>query len=426
MQLFSRKTKPKKYLLVIDIGTEFVKALVFRIERGISEQGDIKDQGAVIGFGRQRQLPGSMLAGAVADIDGVTSTCQKAIEQASQMARVKPKKAIVGIAGEFIKGATTNFVCPRDNPGEPIDLAELQNIIQRVQWKAYDRTRRQLGNETCCPEIEIKPINALLTDIRIDGYQVTNPLGFQGKEIFLGIFNVYAPLVHLRAVENITAKLKLDLLSIAAEPYALTKVSCFNPTAGAIFVDIGGGTTDVALVRQNRVEGIKSFALAGQTFTKRLGKILNLDSSEAEKIKIRHSQNSLSQSVQWRIRDILKNDLRIWLSGMELILEEFDQAEYFPPVILLCGGGSLLPGIKNILKREKIQNSWMEKFPFSQLPQIDFIQTQDINNIIDKTDSLEGPEFITPMALASLALEIVTDEDKILPPVLRRVLKIMR
>jgi len=84
-------------------------------------------------------------------------------------------------------------------------------------------------------------------------------------------------------------------------------VSCFNPTAGAIFVDIGGGTTDVALVRQNRVEGIKSFALAGQTFTKRLGKILNLDSSEAEKIKIRHSQNSLSQSVQWRIRDILKN-----------------------------------------------------------------------------------------------------------------------
>jgi len=68
----------------------------------------------------------------------------------------------------------------------------------------------------------------------------------------------------------------------------------------------------------------------------------------------------------------------------------------------------------------------MEKFPFSQLPQIDFIQARDINNIIDKTDSLEGPEFITPMALASLALEIVTDEDKILPPVLRRVLKIMR
>jgi len=426
MRLFRRKIKPQKYLLVLDIGTEFVKALVFKVKKGISDDGEIKDQGIIIGFGRQRQLPGSMLAGAVTDIDGVTLTCQRAIEQASQMARVKPKKAVVGIAGEFIKGITANFVCPREKPEEPIDLAELQNIIQKIQRKAFDKARGQLAYETCCSEVEIKPINASLTDIRIDGYQVTNPLGFQGKEIFLGIFNVYAPLVHLRAVENIAAKLDLDLLSIAAEPYALTKTSCFNSTVGAIFIDIGGGTTDIALFRQNRVEGIKSFALAGQTFTKRLGQMFNLNVDQAEKIKIRHSQQKLSQSVQWKIRDILKKDLRIWLSGIELVLEEFDQAEYFPPLILLCGGGSLLPGIKNILKKEETQNKWLDKFPFSEAPQIGFIQCKDINNIVDQTNSLDGPEYITPMALASLTLEIVTDENKILPPILRRVLKIMR
>jgi len=426
MRLFSRKAKPKKYLLVVDIGTEFVKALVFKLERGISDNGEIQDQGVVIGFGRQPQMPGHMLAGAVADIDGVTLTCRRAIDQASQMARTKPKKAVIGIAGEFIKGATTNFVCPRENPSEAIDSAELQNVIQRVQWRAFDRARTQLAQETCHPEVEIKPINALLTDIRIDGYQVTNPLGFQGKEIFLGIFNVYAPLVRLRAVENIAAKLELDLLSIAAEPYALTRTSCFNPTAGAIFIDIGGGTTDIALVRQNRVEGIKSFALAGRTFTKRLSQMFNIDLAEAEKIKMRHGQRRLSQSVQWKIRDILKNDLRLWLNGVELVLEEFSQAEYFPPLVLLCGGGSLLPGIKNILKLERIQEDWLKRYPFSQSPKIDFIQSKQINNIIDKTDSLEGPEYITPMALASLSLEIVSDEDKVLSPVLRRVLKLMK
>ncbi|MBU1291889.1 hypothetical protein KKH07_00125 [Patescibacteria group bacterium] len=426
MGLFSKKAKPQKYLLVVDIGTEFVKTLVFRLERGISDQGVIKDQGVILGFGHQRQMPNHMLAGAVADIDGVTQTCQKAIDQASNMARVKPRKAVIGIAGEFIKGSTINFVCPREKPEEPIDSAELQNIIQRVQWRAFDRARGQLSKETCCPEVEIKPINALLSDIRIDGYQVTNPLGFQGKELFLSIFNVYAPLVHLRAVENIAAKLNLDLISIAAEPYALTKISCFNPTSGAIFIDMGGGTTDIALVRQNRVEGIKSFALAGRTFTKRLGQMFNLDWNEAEKIKIRHSQQRLGQSVQWKIRDILKDDLRLWLSGVELVLEEFDQAEYFPPLILLCGGGSLLPGIKNILKREKIQEQWLDKFPFSQSPKVDFIQSKQIENIIDQTESLEGPEYITPMALASLAVEIVSDEDKVLSPLLRRVLKLMK
>jgi len=426
MKLFPRKAKPKQYLLVIDIGTEFVKALVFRLERGISEQGEIKDQGVILGFGRQRQMAGHMLAGAVADIDGVTQTCQRAIEEASQMARVKPKQAVIGIAGEFIKGTTINFVCPREKPGELIDSIELQNIIQRVQWRAFDRARRQLSQETCCPEVEIKPINALLSDIRVDGYQVTNPLGFQGKELFLSIFNVYAPLVHLRAVENIAAKLDLDLISIAAEPYALTKTSCFNPTAGAIFIDIGGGTTDIALVRQNRVEGIRSFALAGQTFTKRLSQMFDIDLSEAEKIKMRHSQQRLGQSVQWKIRNILKDDLRLWLSGVELVLEEFDQAEYLPPQILLCGGGSLLPGIKNILKREKVQKHWLDKFPFTQPPKVDFIQSKQIENIIDQTERLEGPEYITPMALASLTVEIIGDEDKALSPILRRVLKLMK
>jgi cell division protein FtsA len=422
-----RKVKSKKkYLLALDIGTEFVKALIFRLEEELSDEGEVKTFGRIIGVGRQRQLSGHMLTGAVADIDGVTLTCQKAINQAVREARVKPNKAVIGIAGEFIKGATTNFVYQRENSEEVISLAELQNLIQKIQWRAFDRMRRQLAYEICRPEIEIKPINALLTEIRIDGYQVTNPLGFQGKEIFLGIFNVYAPLVHLRAVENIASKLNVELLSIVAEPYALTKISCFNPTAGAIFIDIGGGTTDIALVRQNRVEGIKSFALAGQTFTKRLSQMFDLDLMEAERIKMRHIQQRLSQSVQWKIRDILKSDLRVWLNGVELVLEEFDQAEYFPPLILLCGGGSLLPGIRNILKREKVQKRWLDKFPFSQPPKVGFIQAKQINNIIDQTDSLEGPEYVTPMALASLTLEIVADEKKILPPVLRRVMRIMR
>lgn len=425
--LLRRRSKSKKkYLLALDIGTEFVKALIFKIEKNLLDKEAEQEQGLIMGVGRQRQAPGHMLAGVVADIDGVVLTCQKAINQAAQMAHLKPKRAVIGIAGEFIKGITTNFVCQRDEPERQIDLAELQNVIQKLQWKAFDRMRRQLSEETCRPEVEIKPINALITEVRIDGYQVTNPLGFQGREFFLDIFNVYAPLVHLRALENIAAKLDLDLLSIAAEPYALSRSSGFNPSAGAIFVDIGGGTTDIALVRQSRVEGIKSLSLAGQAFTKRLGNSLQLDLAEAEELKIRHAQQQLSQGVQRKIREIFKKDVEVWLNGVELVLEEFSQAEYFPPLILLCGGGSLLPGIKNILKREEVQSRWLNKFPFSQPPQVAFIKSKQINNIIDQTGILEGAENITPLALAGLTLEIATDEQKVLPAILRRLVRIMR
>lgn len=413
-----RKKRAKKdYLLALDIGTEFVKALIFKAN---------KSEGLVVGVGRQRQLPNHMHAGAVADIDGVALTCQKAIEQAAQMARLKPNQAVIGIAGEFIKGLTTNFAYQRNQPETEIDLAELKNIIQKIQWKAFDQIRSQLAWETGQPEIEIRLVNALVNEVQIDGYQVTNLLGFQGKEIFLSIFNVYAPLVQLRALENIAAKLDLELLLIAAEPYALTKSSSFEPNIGGIFIDVGGGTTDIALVRQGRVEGIKSLALAGQTFTKRISKTLGLSLVEAEAIKIKHAQQQLSQGVQRKIREILEGDIKIWSKGIELILEEFNQAEFFPPLILLCGGGSLLPGIKNILRRESVQGQWLNKFPFTQKPKIRFIHSDQINNIIDQTKTLKGPENITPLALANLTLEIATSEEKALSSILRRIVRMMR
>ena len=413
-----RKKRAKKdYLLALDIGTEFVKALIFKAN---------KNEGLVVGVGRQRQLPNHMQAGAVADIDGVALTCQKAIEQAAQIARIKPNQAVIGIAGEFIKGLTTNFAYQRNQPETEIDLAELKNIIQKIQWKAFDQIRSQLAWETGQPEIEIRLVNALVNEVQIDGYQVTNLLGFQGKEIFLSIFNVYAPLVQLRALENIAAKLDLELLLIVAEPYALTKSSSFEPNIGGIFIDVGGGTTDIALVRQGRVEGIKSLALAGQTFTKRISKTLSLSLVEAEAIKIKHAQQQLSQGVQRKIREILEGDIKIWSKGIELILEEFNQAEFFPPLILLCGGGSLLPGIKNILRRESVQGQWLNKFPFTQKPKIRFIHSDQINNIIDQTKTLKGPENITPLALANLTLEIATSEEKALSSILRRIVRMMR
>lgn len=413
----SRAKSKKDYLLVLDIGTEFVKALIFKIHG---------NEGLVVGVGRQRQTLNQMWAGAVADIDGVALTCQRAIEQAVQMARLKPTKAIIGIAGGFIKGITTNFIYQRSQPEEEIDLAELKNIIQKIQWKAFDRIRSQLAWETGQPEIEIRLVNALINEVRIDGYQVTNPLGFQGGEFFLSIFNVYAPLVQLRALESIANKLNLELLSIVAEPYALTKSSSFEPRVGAIFIDVGGGTTDIALVRQGRVEGIKSLALAGQAFTKRLSQTLGLGLIEAEAIKIKHTQQQLSQSVQRKIREILEGDIKIWSKGVELILEEFSQAEFFPPLVLLCGGGSLLPGIKNILGRESIQDQWLDKFPFNQKPKVRFIRSDQITNIVDQTNNLEGPENITPLALANLALEIATSEENALSSILRRIVRMMR
>lgn len=419
LNLFKRKRIKKNYLLALDIGTEFVKALIFKPNKA-------KRRGFVLGIGRQRQNPFHMQAGAVSDIDGVVLACQAAIEKAVAMAGGRPQEVIMGIAGELVKGSTTSFIYKRPRPHEKIDLPELKNIIQKIQWKAFDQVRSQLAEQTGRSEIEIKLINALITDIRIDGYQITNPLGFQGRQVYLSIFNVYAPLIHLGALQTIASNLDLDLLSIAAEPYAIARCSDIKSDSGAIFIDIGGGTTDVALVRRSGVEETKSLALAGRAFTKRLAQKLGASLEEAETIKIKYAKRQLSPVATRRIREILKKDIEIWLAGVELVLEEFDQKEALPCSVLLCGGGSLLPEMERILSKGTIKNQWQSKFPFAHPLRVSFIQSKNICDMTDQTGKLEGPAYIMPLALASLGLSLVTEKENILSSTLRRTVKMMQ
>jgi cell division protein FtsA len=405
------------YLLSLDIGTEVVKALVFKVDK---ETGN----GVVLGVGRARQGLGDMHSGAVSDITGVISNCRRAIEIAKNMAGVKKaEKAVVGIAGELVKGTTTTVHYERIKPEIRIDLPELKNIVQKVQWKAFDRIRQQLAWETGHSEIEVKLINAVIVDVRIDGYKITNPVGFQGRDVSIAIFNAYAPMVHLGALQTIADELKLQLINIAAEPYAVAKsmgveeISDFS----AVFVDIGGGTTDIAIVRNGGLEGTKMFALGGRAFTKRLSRDLGMNFEEAELLKIRYAEGRLSPDVSAKIEKILEDDCNVWVSGVELSLAEFAEADLLPHRFFLCGGGSGLPGVKKAL----LSPQWRKNMPFAKNIEVSFLQPKDVVNIHDKTGALKDPQDITPMGLANLALDLV-GEEKVMAGILRRAVKMIQ
>lgn len=415
--IFGRNKIGSDCVLSLDIGTEVVKALVFRIDAEMKK-------GVVVGVGRAKQQLGDMNSGAVSDIAGVISTCEKAIAEAEQMAGVKgSEQAIIGIAGELVKGTTTTVHYERAKPEIRIDMPELKNIVQKVQWKAFDRIRQQLAWETGHSEIDVKLINAAIVDVKIDGYRVANPIGFQGRDVSIGVFNAYAPMVHLGALQSIADELNLDLLSIAAEPYAVARSMGIenNPDFGAIFIDIGGGTTDIALVRNGGLEGTVMFALGGRAFTKRLASDLNISFEEAEHLKLKYAAQRLGADISQKVEKILEEDCRVWIAGVQLALENFSNADLLPSRILLCGGGSGLPGISHVLN----SNWWEEKLPFAKKPNINFIQPRDVINIIDQTKLLRNPQDVTPMGLANLALDLAGDE-QLLSGVLKKAVKIIQ
>jgi cell division protein FtsA len=417
MGLFSKflgKENHSGYFLALDIGTEVVKALIFKVD---SAGG----RGVVVGVGRTAQKMGNMQSGAVSDISGVIESSREAIEIAQEKAGIrKVKKSIIGIACELVKGTTTTVHYDRVNPEIHIGVPELKMIIQKVQEKAFERIQKQLAWETGQDEIDVKLINAAIVDVRIDGYRVTSPLNFQGRDVSMSVFNAYAPMIHLGAIQTIADELDLDLLSVAAEPYAVARSVEVEDMMdfSAIFIDIGGGTTDIAVVRNGGLEGTKMFALGGRAFTKHLAQEMGSSFEEAEKVKLSYSQGQMNPDAAAQIGEFFQDDCQVWIGGVQLSLMEFAETDLLPSKIFLCGGGSGLPGIKAALSSPE----WIKDLPFAKPPQIAFLQPRDIARIVDSTGDLTNPQDITPMGLANLALSFVYEE-KMLAGILRRTIQ---
>src|SRR5881227_28561 len=200
----------------LDIGTEFAKALVFEID----ETG----HGTVRGVGRKRQGLSHMQSGTVADIAAVVDNCAVALQEAEEMAGFRPSQVVIGIAGELVKGSTTVQDQQRAKADTPITEAELLKLIEGVQRQAIRDAERSVTWETGLPSVDVRLVHAAVVGMWIDGYAVTNPVGFQGRNVRIAIFDAFAPLVHLGALQSVAAKLDLELVAVVAEPYAVARV----------------------------------------------------------------------------------------------------------------------------------------------------------------------------------------------------------
>jgi cell division protein FtsA len=398
----------------LDIGTEFAKALVFEID----ESG----KGTVRGVGRQRQGLSHMQSGTVADIAAVVDNCAVALQEAEEMAGFRPSQVVIGIAGELVKGFTTTHSQERRKPDQPITEAELQRLIDGVQREALREAERAIIWETGLPHVDVRLVHAAVVGAAIDGYALTNPVGFQGRHVKIGIFNAFAPLVHLGALQSVASQLDLELLEIVAEPYAVARVLGQDNVrqAGALFVDVGGGTTDVALVRQGGIEGTRMFALGGRAFTKSLADRLDLPFPRAEALKVDYARG-LPVERREEVAEIVADDVAVWAAGVELVMEELAAGDLLPGRIYLCGGGSRLPEVPRALAGE----AFWKRLSFARPPEVTVMSPDQVETIADATELLVDQQDVTPMGLAYQAIELQTTEDA-LDVALRRVLRAMK
>ena len=397
--LISENQKKSKesanYLLALDIGTEYVKAL-------IAKKG--KSSIKIVGVGKAHELPTNMYAGAIADIEGVAQTCEEALAKAEEMAGVRANEVVVGIAGELIKGNTASIKYRRADASKPITDAEMEKIIRQVQQKAGERARREVALETNNKDVEVRLINSALVSLRIDGYKVSNPIGFKGKEVVVQIYTAFAPLVHISAIERVCDELELDLVTVAVEPFAVCR-ACLGDDVesnfSGIVMDIGGGTTDIAIVDDGGVEGTKMFSLGGRSFTRQIAQRLGLSFEDAEKLKLLSESPNMKPELHKKYQAAIKRNLEVWQSGIELAIEEFDQVETLPGQILLCGGGAGLAEIQDVLAT----GDWYKELPFARRPLVNLIDPDTIEGIENITDRELDHTFVTAMGLLRVGMD---------------------
>lgn len=401
----------RQLFTALDIGTAYAKAIIIEVQ---------EDTGVVLGTGRHQQSYSHMSDGIVTDIAGVINNCNEALVKAEQAAGgIIAPQAVIGIAGELVKGSSITITKQRPQPTKPISPEELESMISTAQQKLLKSAKERIAAETGYQSIEVRLTNAAVISARIDGQIVTNPIGFRGKHFALTLFSAFAPLMQLGALETVAQGLDLTLVTIVAEPYALARCLSTNASAdsGAIFIDVGGGTTDIALVRQGGIEETRMFALGGRTFTRRLAANKGVSLKDAERLKVAYSQGAIKGNERDEVATILAPEVQTWMDSVELLVEELAKGELLPPAIYMVGGGSALPDL-----RYKLENHpWTERLPFSRQPIIETIQPGMVTSIVDPAHMLKNAQDITPMALAYQAIEL-QNENSVLERALERVI----
>lgn len=411
-----QESDDRQHIVALDIGTEFVKALIARME---------DDQLKIVGVGRVRQDVSDMHSGAIADIAGVVQNCEQALSEAEEQAGLQAKRVVIGIAGELVKGVTNTIRYRRPQPDRPLDVAEMEFIIEKVQERAQGKAQKQIALETGNEEVEVKLVNSALVSIHIDGYKVSNPIGFQGKDVAVQIYTAFAPMVHIGALERVADELALELVAVAAEPFAVSRSVLGNDASSnftAILTDVGGGTTDIAVVNDGGVEGTKMFGIGGRSFTRTIASEMDLTYKDAEKLKVNLGHEQIKAAVKKQAESAIDKTVEVWLAGVELALSEFDSVDHLPNRILLCGGGSSLTQLVEALETKE----WYKELPFTKRPTVHHISPREVIGIEDTTGDVKDHTFITAMGLLRVGYDTMmgSTDDGSIKEKLNRILRI--
>lgn len=258
----------KDWIVGLDIGTTKICCIVGEVvEAGPNAMIDVVGIGTAPSTGLRK--------GVVINIDATVESITKAVEEAELMAGVEISTVYTGIAGGHIKSFnSTGVVAVKDRE---ITQADVQRVIDAAKAVAIPMDR-----ET----IHIIPQEYRINDQ--DG--IRDPIGMSGVRLEAKVHIVTGAVTSAQNIVKCANKAGLNVAEICLEPIASAEaVLCQDEKElGVVLVDIGGGTSDIAIFKDGAIVHTGVLAIGGHHITNDIAVGLRTPQNEAEKIKIQH------------------------------------------------------------------------------------------------------------------------------------------
>jgi len=388
-------------IVALDIGTETVKSLLFTMgEYGVS----------INRVSRIQQQQHAMRSGIITNLDTVLENCKLSVNQLLNNLKPEeyPKKVIMGIAGEYIQGVSIIVNYEREeNFEKEVTKKEQDKILNEVKSQIAVSGKEDLGIRTGLKNDDIEILHITPMGLEIGGMPVNTLVGYKGREVKLNFYASFAPKTYTEALRKVAASLNFEVLGIVSQPFAVARAHSGgrNTNFSAIFIDIGGGTTDVAIVKHGNVAETQMFAFGGRVFTKELAKLTDSDFRHAEQRKIKYSEKELPKEIMRQVQKTMYTTASLWVRTLKVALENCEDIGPLPTQVYLCGGGALLPDIKQSL----LEFPWKKYLPIAVIPKIDMFTPNLLGSIIDNSGELENIYDITPASLAKFLYDMEID-----------------
>lgn len=261
----SKIREDKNLIVGLDIGTSKIVAIVAELQ----PEGSLK----VIGLGQHTSR--GLKKGVVINIDSTMQAIQRALEEAELMADCKISAVFTGIAGSHIKSLNSHGMVKIKDA--EVMQADVDRVIDTARAIALPSDQQIL--------------HILTQEFIIDGQEdVREPLGMSGMKLEVKVHIVTGAVAAAQNIVKCIKRCGLEVSDLILQPLAssMAVLTEDEKELGVCLVDIGGGTTDIAVFKQGAIRHTAVVPIAGDQVTNDIAVAFRTPTQAAEEIKIKH------------------------------------------------------------------------------------------------------------------------------------------